>query len=161
MVRRQVGQRADEGRAVVQALGPLDARHAQLFRFLQVLQIQLEQGLDVVGREGDGDEQEVVVLLLGVTFDDVGRLRAQPRRRTDLGLPDEPVRVRVAERVHDGVHGGADFGGVRVASVDDGHGQRVGGEDDGDGVADVFRVSRQRFLNVDLDGLCCFSSVLF
>lgn len=66
-----------------------------LLCLFEVFKVEFKERLDVVAREGDGHEEDVVVFLLCHPFDGVARLGAQPGRRPDLGLPDEPVRVAV------------------------------------------------------------------
>ncbi len=94
---------------------------AYLLGLLEVLEVQLEQGLDVVAGEGDRDQELVVDALLAEPLDGVNRLRAQPGARPDLGLPHQPVRVPVPEPGHHRRHGRADLAGVGVAAVDDRH----------------------------------------
>lgn len=53
MTPRDIRQRLDERRAAVQAFGAL---YAWLLGLADDFLIEFEQGFDVVGREGDGDE---------------------------------------------------------------------------------------------------------
>lgn len=62
----------------------LDAEH------LGVLDVQLVQRLDVVRREGDGDQQDVPLPSLAQTFDDVVRLGAEPLHGPHLQGPTGP-----------------------------------------------------------------------
>jgi hypothetical protein len=109
-------------------------------RLLEVLKVQLEQRLNVIAGESNRHQQQIVLALLCVSLDRVARLRTQPRRRSNLALPYQSVRVAETESVHDGGHGSADFGGVGVAAINDGHGEGVGGEEKGDLVAGFGRI---------------------
>lgn len=74
-------------------------------------------GCEGVGRrtgEGDGDEEQVLLSGFDVGLDGFGGLRSEPGRRSNLGLPDEAVRVREAEFGHDGVDGRRDLGGIWI-----------------------------------------------
>lgn len=128
-------------------------KRTNLLGLLEVFEIQLEQGLDVIAGESDRDQEQVVLALLRVSLDGIARLRAQPRRRTNLTLPDETVGVAVTEAVHDGRNGRANLGGVRVTAVDDGHGKGVGREDEGDVVAGFGGVAEEGGFDVASDGL--------
>ena len=66
----------------------------------EVFLIKLKERLDVIGSEGNGNEKNVVVSF-SQSLDRIARLGSQPRTRSDLGLPDETVRIRIAESVHD------------------------------------------------------------
>jgi len=94
-----------------------------------VLDVQLVEGLYVLVDEGDGDQHQVLVSALHQGLDGVLGVGAQPRQGSDLGLPDEAVRVGPAERLHDEVNGGPHLGGVGVAPVHDVLGHGVGGEE--------------------------------
>ena len=110
-----LGERVDEHRAAVEALGARDAGTAGV---ADDLLVELEERLDVIAGEGDGDEQQIGLALGHVGRDGVAGLRAQPGGGADLGLPAEAVRVREAEARHDGVDGRGYFGGVGVACLD-------------------------------------------
>ncbi len=112
---RHIRQRLNKHPAPVQALSALDARAALLVRLVDDLLVELEEGLDVVGGEGDGNQDHVLVALFHVRGDGVGGLRAEPGGGADLRLPAEAVGVLETEACEDGVDGGGDFGGVGVA----------------------------------------------
>ena len=112
---RHIRQRANEYRTAIQTLRPLDPRPALLLRFMDYLLIKFEERLDMVACKCDGDEDKVGVAFTHVGHDGVRGLGAKPGGGTDLGLPAEAVRVAEVEACHDRVHGGSDFGGVRVA----------------------------------------------
>lgn len=114
MVPCDICQSLDEDTAAVQTLDALDAVVAC---FVDDFLVELVERLDVVAGESDGDEDEVCLTLFHVIGDCVAGLRAEPGGGTDLGLPDEPVRVAVGEAGHDRVDGCGDFGRIGVAYV--------------------------------------------
>ncbi len=84
-------------------------------RLMDDLLIELEERLDMVAGERDGDEHQVGLAFLDVALHRVAGLGAQPGGGADLRLPAEAVGVAEAEALHYGVDGGADFGGVGVS----------------------------------------------
>jgi hypothetical protein len=148
----QVGQRLDEDGAAVQAVYTPHALVA-LGVLADNLLVQLVQRLNVVTGEGNGDQQHVCLALLHQALDRVRCLCAQPWLRADLRLPHKTVLVLHAESLHDSVDGRSHFGRVRIATVDDRHGQTVGGEEQNDVVPAVRRVLCQLLLNVLCKGL--------
>lgn len=116
----QIRKRLDEHGTPVQGLSTTDSAFgAELVGFVDDFQVDLEERFDVVAGEGYRDEKEILLALLHEVGDGVGGLRAEPCRRSDLGLPDETVWVAVAEALLDGPDGGGDFSGVWVATVHD------------------------------------------
>lgn len=84
-----------------------------LFALGPVLDVQLEQRLDVVAREGDRDHHDVVVAVLRETLDGIDGLRTLPGFRSDLRLPGEAI-----PEGNEGVSGGR--------QVDEANGERTG-----------------------------------
>lgn len=136
-------------------------------RFANDLQIKLVKGFNMVGRKGNGDQNEILLALGNVSLHSVGRLRAQPRRRADLRLPAEAVWVTELESVHDGIDCSGNLSRIRITykildlaylfmanmmslltSVDNGHGQAVGGEEQNDILASLFGVLSKLCLDV-------------
>ncbi len=112
MPHRNIRQRLNKHRATIQTLRAL---HPRMPRLMDDLLIQLEERLDMVAGERDGDEHQVGLAFLDVALHRVAGLGAQPGGGPDLRLPAEAVGVAEAEALHYGVDGGADFGGVGVS----------------------------------------------
>lgn len=89
----QIRQCPHKDGRVVQTLRPLQI-DAQLVRLLLDLNVQLVQRFDVVRGEGDWDETDVFLTVLGEALDRVGGLRALPCLRADLRLPCKSVPDR-------------------------------------------------------------------
>ena len=97
--------------------------------FLPILKIELVQRFDVIARERDGHEHGALFTEARETLEGVYRLRPHPRAGPDLGLPYEAVGIRVSQTIHHRRHGRGNFEHVWVAPVDDGHWERMGGEE--------------------------------
>lgn len=110
---RNIRQGLNEHGAVIQTVGPLD--RIRMSALTNDFLVQLVQRLDVVGREGDRDEDEVGLALLDVVLNCVGCLGTEPGGRPNLGLPAEAVWVRELETLHHRVDCCGDFGGVWIA----------------------------------------------
>ena len=123
MLPSHIRQRLYKHLTPVQALRSFDPVPTRLFRLMDDLLVDFIEGLDMVGSEGYGDEDEVFMALFDVFHDSVGGLGAKPGGGADLRLPAEAVRVGEVEALHHGVDGGGDFGGIGVsyaeASVSD------------------------------------------
>ena len=52
--------------------------------FLGVLEVEFEEGLDVIAREADRNQQQVLLTTLHHSFDRRVRRRSQPRKRSHL-----------------------------------------------------------------------------
>lgn len=138
---------ADEGGFVVERFGTLES-DTVLFGLLLKLNVDFVERLDVVTGEGDGDDDGVLVTLLGPAFDGVARLRSEPGSGTDLGLPCDSVGVAPLQSGHDGSDGSGNLGGVWITTTgDDLHGKRVGTEHDGNLVALLLWVCVEYSLN--------------
>lgn len=112
---------------IIQALRALNPRLPGL---MNNLQIQLMQSLDMITRKRNRHEHHLLDSLLHVPLHGLTRLGAQPRRRAHLTLPHQAEGILHAQLHHNSVNGGRDFRRVRVATVDDRHGERVSGEQD-------------------------------
>ena len=143
----------DEDGASVEGLRSTDPTFCTEFvGFVDDFLIEFKERFDVVGGEGDGDEDQILLALGDVIFDGVGGLGSEPGGGSDLRLPAEAPRVGEGEALHDGVDGGGDFGGVGVATVDDGHGKGVGGEKEDDVRAAFRRVGGEDGFDVTGEG---------
>lgn len=120
---------------------------------LDVLEIQFVQRLDMVACERDRHEHHLLLPKSGETLDCLARLHAHPRRRPNLGLPDKPIRIRVAEAVHDCGDCSRHLENVGVAAVHYGHRKRVRGEEQNRLRALLSGELRQRTLDVLRDRL--------
>lgn len=109
----QAGQTLDEHLAAVQAVDAFDC--VLVARLADHFLVELVECLDVVRREGDRDQDQIRLPLLGVLFHGIRCLRAEPGLGTDLRLVAETVRVGELEALHDGVDSCANLGRVRVA----------------------------------------------
>jgi hypothetical protein len=83
----------------------------------------------VIARERDGHEHGALLAETRVTLEGVYGLRPHPRAGPDLGLPHEAVGIRVSQAIHHRRHRRGNLEHVRVAPVDDGHWERMGGEE--------------------------------
>jgi hypothetical protein len=81
------------------------------------LDIQLVKCLDVITRERDRHQQDVLLANVCKPFHGIRRLRSLPCRRADLRLPGQTVWVRESEILHDGHNRGGDFGDVGVSAA--------------------------------------------
>ena len=86
-------------------------------QFGGIFQVKFIQRLNMVGRESNWHQQQVLLASLRHPLDGVIRLRSQPRQRPHLGLPDEAVRMRVVQFLHHMHHRGTDLGWVRVTTI--------------------------------------------
>src|SRR5690349_21426175 len=88
------------------------------------------------------------------SFDRVTRLRAQPCARANLRLPYEPVGVRVTEVCHDVLDRVRYLPWIRVPTVDNRHGKRVGAEQENNLGASFRRVVFERLGDAIRERLC-------
>jgi hypothetical protein len=98
MIRNKIGNRTDKDRTVVHTLCPGEihtelpgqlmqssfVEMTNLFSFLLDLNVELEQGLNVVGRESDRNQTNVLVASLGQACNRVGSLGSLPCFGSDL-----------------------------------------------------------------------------
>ena len=122
----QISQAANESHVAVQTFRTChSAVSSKLVCLVDDFLVNFEESFDVIRSEGNGDEDEILLALLDKVFDGIAGLGTKPCRWSDLRLPAETVRVAVTKTLLDSPHGGGDLRWIRVATVDNRHGERV------------------------------------
>jgi hypothetical protein len=84
----------------------------------------------VIARECDRYKHDALLAQARESLEGVYRLWAHPCSRPNLGLPYETVGIRVTQAIHHGCNASGNLEHIRVATVDDGHWERVGREEE-------------------------------
>ena len=141
----ELRERADEHRVVVQRGRALEP-HPELVRGSRArLDVDVEQDLDVVGDESDGDDDDVADAARGQLAEMLAQVRPRPRLgRAPGGLvAPRPALVGEPRALGHEPRGLQALRAVRVAVREQALGKAVRGEDDVDAVAIVIRPARE------------------
>jgi len=84
----------------------------------------------MITRECDRYEHSTLPAEARKTLDRVTGLGANPRARSDLGLPYKAVGIRVSQAIHHSCNGRGNLEHIGVAAVNDGHWERMGREEE-------------------------------
>lgn len=139
-----------EERMIVGRLRPPDLFSLNFFgELVAILDVQLMERLDMLVDECDWNQNEVFLSLLDVRANSVIGEWLKPRQRSDLGLPNQAVRIAIVELLHNGIDTRSNFTGIRVTSVNGLQGQGMGGEQQNY----VFALFGRKFLQLVFDSL--------
>src|ERR1700683_3590097 len=127
--KREVGERANQQRRIVQRRHHVELFDAERFGLLAGFDVYFVQGFDVLGKEGDRNHQHAALTLARHPLDCAGERRCQPLLRTYATLVAEHVRVAPRPHLANELHRGFDLFRVRVALFHQRHGQAVSAED--------------------------------
>ena len=100
-----------------------EPKKTHLVRLLSILEVELVQSFYMIAGERDRHKHCLLLAKAREALERVARLWAHPRTRPHLRLPHEAVGIRVAQTVHHGRDRRGDLEHVRVAAVDDRHGE--------------------------------------
>src|SRR3984885_8738747 len=107
--KREVGERADQQRRIVQRRHHVEFFDAERFGLLAGFDVYFVQGFDVLGKERDRNHQHAALALAGHPLDGAGERRRQPLLRTYATLIAEHVRVAPRPHLAHELHCGFDL----------------------------------------------------
>lgn len=102
---------------------------AHLTGLLPIFKIELVQSFDVIARECDRHKHDALLAEARESLEGIFCLWSHPCTRPNLGLPYEAVGVCMTQAVHHRRNACGNLEHIRVATVDDGHWERMGGEE--------------------------------
>ncbi len=106
------------------------AKMAHLTCLLPIFKIELVQSFDVIARECDRYKHDALLAEARESLEGISRLWSHPRARPNLGLPYEAVGIRMTQAIHHRCNARGNLEHIWVATVDDGHRERMGREEE-------------------------------